>query len=71
MVTSSRGNWGVRSSESEPTVTPSACPFCQSTAVSAPPKSDASTYWRCGTCGEMWNAARLIQRNVHRDRRGW
>ena len=70
-----RGNWGDRTpdtAKTEDVVTvPSVCPFCQSTAVTAPPKHDSSTYWRCGTCGEMWNAARLIPPNANRYRRGW
>ncbi len=71
-----RGNWGDRTDDAakpEPVAAPSACPFCQSPAVTAPAKHDSSTYWRCGTCGEMWNAARLIQGNGNgnRHRRGW
>lgn len=71
-----RGNWGDRAADTEKpdelAVAPSVCPFCQSTAVSAPAKrADASTYWRCATCGELWNAARLIQPNANRYRRGW
>src|SRR6185503_13740152 len=39
---------------------PSACPFCQSAKISTPSeKVDASTYWRCDACGQMWNVARL------------
>jgi hypothetical protein len=41
-------------------VAPSACPFCHSVKVTTPTaKIDASTYWRCETCGEMWNVERL------------
>jgi formate dehydrogenase maturation protein FdhE len=43
-----------------PPVAPSACPFCQSAKISTPSeKVDASTYWRCDACGQMWNIARL------------
>lgn len=37
------------------------CPFCRSQEVSTTSKavSDA-TYWRCGTCGQIWNQSRLI-----------
>jgi hypothetical protein len=38
---------------------PSACPACASTDLTTTAKTiDASTYWRCGRCGEVWNAAR-------------
>jgi transposase-like protein len=40
-------------------VTPENCPFCKSTDISAPKnKVNASTYWRCESCGQMWNVAR-------------
>jgi ribosomal protein L37AE/L43A len=36
------------------------CPFCGSSKVKPPTeKVDASSYWRCETCGQMWNAGRL------------
>jgi transposase-like protein len=36
------------------------CPFCGSSKVKTPgEKVDASSYWRCETCGQMWNAGRL------------
>jgi transposase-like protein len=38
---------------------PAVCPFCQSAAVSTSPKKDASSYWRCDTCGQVWNPDRL------------
>jgi ribosomal protein L37AE/L43A len=39
---------------------PEACPFCQSKAVGTLAKVvTASTYWRCQSCGEMWNPERL------------
>jgi transposase-like protein len=36
------------------------CPICRSREVSTTSKtvSDA-TYWRCHTCGEIWNQSRL------------
>jgi predicted Zn finger-like uncharacterized protein len=40
-------------------VTPAACPACQSLAIVTKAKSpDADTYWRCTSCGELWNASR-------------
>jgi len=39
---------------------PEACPFCASKAVGTLAKViDASTYFRCQACGEMWNPQRL------------
>jgi len=41
-------------------LTPAACPFCGSSKLkTASEKVDASTYWRCETCGQMWNVGRL------------
>ena len=46
---------------------PASCPFCQSFKVkTATEKVDASTYWRCETCGEMWNVGRLPAANHRR-----
>jgi transposase-like protein len=40
-------------------VAPPVCPTCGSKKVSTTSKRvDASTYWRCGTCGEIWNVER-------------
>ena len=49
---------------------PAACPACQSSAiVTTEKKPDASSYWRCESCGEVWNDSRLdATRNFHR---GW
>jgi ribosomal protein L37AE/L43A len=39
---------------------PIVCPFCQSKALSTVSKViDESTYWRCTSCGEIWNPGRL------------
>ena len=41
-------------------VIPAKCPFCGSSKVkTASDKVDAFTYWRCETCGQMWNEGRL------------
>jgi len=38
---------------------PTICPFCASTKIAAPRKKvDSSTYWRCESCNQMWNAGR-------------
>jgi transposase-like protein len=45
------------------------CPACQSRdLVTAAKKIDAETYWRCVTCGEVWNIKRLEvgNRNAYR-----
>jgi predicted Zn finger-like uncharacterized protein len=35
------------------------CPSCGSRDVVTTSKViDSSTYWRCGTCGEVWNIGR-------------
>jgi transposase-like protein len=49
-------------SNDDPTAgqTPATCPFCQSSkVVTASEKLDASTYWRCEACGQVWNVGRL------------
>lgn len=49
---------------------PSACPACNSSSITTTAKNpDASTYWRCAGCGEIWNAAR--RENVRRGAYGW
>ena len=38
---------------------PAFCPACQSRSISTTARNpDESTYWRCGGCGEVWNASR-------------
>lgn len=38
---------------------PARCPSCSSRDIVTTAKVvDASTYWRCGSCGEIWNAER-------------
>jgi ribosomal protein L37AE/L43A len=52
--------------------TPTACPFCQSPKISTPSeKVDASTYWRCDGCGQMWNVGRLRTSNRQSSGRRW
>ncbi len=39
---------------------PSHCPACHSpNVVTASKVVTAASYWRCETCGEVWNVARL------------
>ena len=41
-------------------VAPTSCPFCNSRDVKTTSKDvNASTYWRCTACGQIWNAGRL------------
>ena len=38
---------------------PASCPTCQSTAIVTTSKSpDADSYWRCKSCGNVWNESR-------------
>ncbi len=38
---------------------PAVCPACKSSAITTTSrKRDENAYWRCGGCGEIWNAAR-------------
>ena len=57
----SYGFGATRSAPAEqPVQRPEACPFCESKAVGTLAKViTASTYWRCQSCGEMWNPQRL------------
>lgn len=46
-------------------VTPAACPACQSLSiVTTAKRPDADSYWRCTSCGEVWNVSRS-QANRH------
>jgi transposase-like protein len=47
---------------------PTTCPFCRSAKiVTASKHVDSSAYWRCETCGQVWNVGRLrvFMRNNH------
>ena len=38
---------------------PTSCPTCESSAIMTTAKSpDANSYWRCESCGELWNKSR-------------
>jgi predicted Zn finger-like uncharacterized protein len=50
-------------------LSPASCPSCRSTAVVSTAKQpNASGYWRCERCGEVWNPGR---RQSHPAARGW
>jgi transposase-like protein len=54
---------------SEPSVPPKACPTCRSKELTTTSKAITSnTYWRCLTCGEVWNEQRLEAGNRYRPR---
>lgn len=40
-------------------VGPAACPMCHTRAPLTQPALDAGDAWRCGRCGQHWDAARL------------
>ena len=42
-------------------VTPKTCPFCNSVDVKTTSRNvTAASYWRCASCGQIWNASRLL-----------
>jgi ribosomal protein L37AE/L43A len=44
----------------EPSKAVTACPFCRSLKImTTRQKVDATNYWRCEACGEIWNTGRL------------
>jgi hypothetical protein len=57
----------------EPEAAPTACPFCGSARIATTTeKVDASSYWRCVACGEMWNLGRLrASSNRYGERPRW
>jgi transposase-like protein len=52
--------------------TPTHCPTCHSHDVKTASKVvNASSYWRCGACGEVWNVGRLRAGNRFATPRGF
>jgi ribosomal protein L37AE/L43A len=46
---------------------PLVCPACGSTVLTTASKTvDASTYWNCTACGEVWNMGRRQEPNNNR-----
>jgi len=42
-------------------VVPVICPACQSSSIVTKAKrANADSYWRCTSCGEIWNASRTV-----------
>lgn len=53
------GSTPARAVAPDPEITPLPCPVCQSTVtITTAKRPDAESYWRCVTCGELWNAGR-------------
>jgi transposase-like protein len=51
---------------------PTACPFCRSPRImTTGAKADASSYWRCEGCGQVWNVGRLRPSNRQSHGRQW
>jgi transposase-like protein len=55
-----RNQSGAMSDDAVQTATaPAACPACGANDVTTTSKTvSAETYWRCVSCGEVWNVAR-------------
>ena len=65
----SRTNPGVGSASPIPRAVPASCPTCRSSAIVTTAKiPDADSYWRCTSCGEVWNDSR---RQPQYGARGW
>ena len=56
----------------EPGEAPTRCPSCGARDVVTTSKVvDASSYWRCGACGEVWNVARQREASRYVGRRAF
>lgn len=54
-----RDGTAVVPSEAAVAAVPVSCPACKSRSISTTARHpDESAYWRCESCGEVWNAAR-------------
>jgi transposase-like protein len=54
----------------EETNVPTSCPICRSTSIKTAAKTpDSLSYWRCTSCGEIWNGSR--RHAVSGDRGRW
>ena len=56
----SRGDPAARSPAASLTPhVPASCPTCQSSSITTTANSpDVNSYWRCRSCGEIWNMSR-------------
>jgi transposase-like protein len=49
-----------------PVAAPTACPACRARDVMTTSKTvSAESYWRCVSCGEVWNVARREPNRTH------
>lgn len=57
-----RGRRAAPARPSDGTVdVPSACPACRSDAITTTSKTPSiESYWRCNSCGEIWNGSRTM-----------
>jgi predicted Zn finger-like uncharacterized protein len=47
------------SSSKDETSVPTACPSCKSSSIVTTAKNpDVDSYWRCTSCGDVWNNSR-------------
>ena len=66
----SRTNPGVASASPIPRTVPASCPSCRSSSIVTTAKiPDAGSYWRCTSCGEVWNDSR--RQTPQHGVRGW
>jgi transposase-like protein len=50
----------MRPQPTDASAAPKTCPFCNSADIKTTSKNvTAATYWRCASCGQVWNAGRL------------
>jgi transposase-like protein len=60
---------GNRSTQARVVTLPTICPACRSSSITTTSRNpDENSYWRCGGCGEVWNASRRsdVQRGGYR-----
>jgi predicted Zn finger-like uncharacterized protein len=66
----SRTNPGDASAPPVPRTVPASCPACRSSSIVTTAKiPDADSYWRCASCGEIWNDLR--RQTPQYGARGW
>jgi predicted Zn finger-like uncharacterized protein len=54
-----RTNAAVASTSALPHPVPTLCPACRSSSIVTKVKEpDTDSYWRCTSCGEVWNDGR-------------
>jgi transposase-like protein len=55
-------NWKrINEEAAAPAAAPAQCPACRSTDVMTASKNvTAESYWRCVSCGEVWNVGRRV-----------